>query len=85
METTPIFLVIPPRQPKMITAAHPTEATKADYRPPTIQTDEQDILLRVGTMVPNKDGSWTISLFTLPLSGRLLARPAIAGETPLFR
>ncbi len=77
-EFMPIFVVIPGL--KMITAAHPSEATKADYSPPSIQ-DEADVLSRIGTMVRNKDGSWTISLIAVPPSGHLLARPPIAGET----
>lgn len=75
----PVFVVIPGS--KVATAAHPTEATMADYRPPTTLAEEADVLSRVGTMVRNQDGSWTILLIAIPPSGRLLARPPIAGET----
>lgn len=71
----PVFVVT--RARVTMNAAHPSVEYKLPKEP---SREGQDFEQRIGTALRLKDGSLEVQLTAVPVDGRLLIRPPLAGE-----
>ena len=75
LDWMPVFVVMPAAV--TLHAAHPHHRGK---RQKGLQIDGTDYLQRVGTAIRQRDGGFALNLTALPVHGKLVMRPARAGE-----